>query len=50
MDEDSITESSYDIYMPVEYQDEKGYIKLTVSFEAQGLVEELTVTDFIGET
>ncbi len=50
LDEDSITESSYDIYMPVEYQDEKGYIKLTVSFEAQGLVVELTVTEFIGET
>ena len=49
LDEVSVTENSYDIYKPVEYQGEKGYVKLTVLFDEGSLTVDLMLSEFIGE-
>ncbi|MBQ9141557.1 MAG: hypothetical protein IJX63_07155 [Lachnospiraceae bacterium] len=49
LDDDRVTENSYDIYKPVEYQGEKGYVKLTVLFDEDSLTVDLSLAEFIGE-
>ncbi len=49
LDEKSVTENSYDIYKPIEYQGEKGYVKVTVLFDEGSLTVDLNLAEFIGE-
>lgn len=48
-DTEHSTEKQYDIYMPVEYQGEKGYIKIRVSSDAKHLIVEMNTVEFIGQ-
>lgn len=47
LDEESLAENSYDIYMPVEYQGEEGYIKITVRFDEISMTVDLNLAEMI---
>lgn len=49
-DEKSSTQKYYAIYMPVEYQGEKGYVKIKVSWDdVSHMIVEMNTVEFIGE-